>query len=87
MATCAKCKRSIVFVETSSGRRMPCDPDEVAIVPASTATVSGITEAGEIKRGRRATDGELEASPDVVRVRVSHFATCPSASHFRRGSR
>lgn len=47
----------MVWIKSTAGKPIPCDPPIVSIV----------TEAGEVVRGR-----------------VSHFATCPNAKSFRK---
>lgn len=80
-----------MFITTKHGKQMPCDAESIAILPSDVAhdgssrdIVSGITAGGQMLRGRRATREEIEANPDLDRVHVSHFATCPHAASFRK---
>ena len=86
MSVCKHCHRSIVWMEVTnaSGERKahPVDPEYIAIsvVPSKgkielasgELLVTGFTSEGNWTRGVRPPRSHVE------RVRVSHFATCPS---------
>jgi hypothetical protein len=72
-ATCRSCRAPVRWVETTSGKRMPLDPENtwpygnVIILHEDVAKVLGMP-------------------PSQGPSYTSHFATCPNAStHRRRG--
>lgn len=82
---CQRCEAPIVFITSVRGRPSPCNPEQIAIVAADVPKpdrVSGMTDDGEVVAGRIAT---ADDPPNVVvLIRISHFATCPSAASFRK---
>lgn len=82
MPRCSSCDEPIEWVLTQHAKKpMPVDPPYLVVTPDLKGTTIIVTDAGAIVRGVVA-----EAStPDTVRGRVSHFATCPSAGAHRSG--
>jgi hypothetical protein len=78
---CKTCKAPIHFVTSTNGRRIPCDPGVVVVVPGSGPDVV-VAQDGRVVRGTLDTS---EARPEGAVVGyVSHFATCPDAKAHRR---
>lgn len=75
MANCGSCNAPVIWVRTSTGKRMPVD---AAPVPNGNIILNGgqavYTQAG-CTIG--APDGKLY---------VSHFATCPNAKKHRKAT-
>lgn len=42
-AKCKGCQADIVWIKTTNGKNMPCDPKKVVIVTENGETVSGYT--------------------------------------------
>lgn len=83
---CQSCKAPIVWVVTATGHRIPLDPPVVEIVvgrgPASVTDDAGVTH-----RGTPTETAQPEMFAEVVRGRISHYATCPDADAWRGRSR
>lgn len=81
---CERCNAAIVFVRTARGHTAPVDPEQIPIVElqrdSGRPVVAGYDPAGKVQRGHAAGPDERP----FATVRVSHFATCPSADYFRR---
>jgi hypothetical protein len=89
LGRCRSCSATVVWVKTSAGKAMPCDPELFALTPCD-GPVTAVTVEGETVRGERLL-GSLEpgtagvsASFPVVLARISHFATCPNAARHRK---
>lgn len=86
---CRSCSASVVWVKTTAGKAMPCDPELFALVPGegsvTAVTVDGVTVRGERVFGplEPGTTG-VSAKFPVLLVRTSHFATCPNAARHRK---
>lgn len=89
MPRCGSCNAQIEWVKTQHAKRpMPVDPGYVTIVEDPAGRVVIVTDGGRIVRGTdRAPDvdlNNLDATAQLVRGRVSHFASCPHAAQHRR---
>jgi hypothetical protein len=95
---CKSCGDWIVFVITAArGRPMPCNPElvRVNLIPEKAA-VDADREASWRRTVLITLDGDVvrgyalpSPRPTSVKAvgRISHYATCPSATYFRERSR
>lgn len=84
MATCKGCGAPIVFVKLKSGKAIPCNPSPVFIEDKAGREII-VTVDGRISNGRQ--EHVKCQNQSAVRGYVSHFATCPKSTTFRkRGS-
>lgn len=67
-----------------SGKKMPVNEEEVALIPSEAGRVLAIMPEGEIIRGIACAES-YEAERWVY-ARLSHFATCSNADQHRRKS-
>ena len=79
MAQCRKCGAEIKFIKMLSGKWNPVDVAKRTIIKDGGNEVL-VTEDGKLIRG---TYASFEQGANGVGY-VSHFATCPAASEFRR---
>lgn len=77
MSVCRGCGNEIIWIRTTKGKAMPCDPVPVGFTPAGGPDTF-VTETGKVERGKRG--GEEKGY-------ISHFATCPMAGGFRKNER
>jgi hypothetical protein len=83
------CTARIAWIRTKRGKMAPVDPEpvEAHLVLGSTSgrRLSLMTEAGDMYAGERLE----EPGPRTTFVRgyVSHYATCPAHTQFRKGIR
>lgn len=77
---CRGCGASIVWIQTSAGRSMPCDAEPVSYREKAGAPGKIVTPNGMV------LSCELDVQPEEATGvgYVSHFATCPQAGKFRR---
>ena len=76
--TCRSCAAFIIWVVTAKGQRMPLDAAVTAIFDFPEGDDETTDHPGEA----------LGGSPwYMVKGHVSHFATCPQASQWRKGAR
>lgn len=81
---CRGCGRPIIWIKTPGGKSIPCDPREVAYWQCRGGRHRIVTRNGEV------VSAELEGMPGTMTGigYISHFATCPQATNFRkRGER
>lgn len=78
---CKKCEAPIRMIKMKSGKFMPVDSEPVSINIDPKSHASYVTLDGGVIRGVRQTGFP---NGDEVAVFVSHFATCPAATAFRR---
>jgi len=83
--TCRGCGAPIVWIETNSGKHMPCNPEEIEIDIAGAKTTAIITDDGRLEWGSPVNRNDLFPPAKTVKGRVSHFATCSTAKKFRKG--
>jgi len=84
MAKCKSCGAEIVWVRTETGRAMPLDPGEVALIESSQGSVLAVTASGKVIRGDIVGNS---CEDGYILARISHFATCPQADQHRRNNR
>lgn len=82
---CKACKRPIHFVQTVSGKLMPCEVEEVSFVIASDVAIEGaletfITLDGETKRGIRM---QTRTAKTFIGY-VPHWQNCPKFKRTRK---
>ena len=78
MSVCRSCGQTIHWIELVSGKRMPCDMEEVS---------TNECEIGDILvtlDGRTIKINETSKREDGY---VSHFSTCPQSDEWRTSSR
>jgi hypothetical protein len=80
---CKSCGKSIKWVETLGGKKMPVDPEIIAVIPTSSGDTTIVTDKGVVVKGNKE---ELKALAEGIAVAgyVSHFATCKDADQHRR---
>lgn len=86
-AKCSGCGAAIVWIETRMGKSMPCDPELVHVTldcPKGQADTTIVTDRGHTLRGKRVLDA-FGSQANLIVGRISHFASCGTASQFRRG--
>jgi len=92
MPKCKTCASPVVWIRTTAGRAMPCDPKRVEAwkppTPAEGITsqaerVTLITDQGDV------LTAFMQGGPGWTSVvgRISHFATCPDADKHRKDER
>jgi len=84
VSRCSSCGAEIVWLKTTAGKSMPCDPTPIAIVPGS-GSARVVTDEGEVISGRLADP--LFPDEGVKHGRVSHFSTCAFAASHRKAKR
>lgn len=77
---CRGCGAPIVFVKTTAGKQMPCNPGRVPFWIKKNGSGRVVTLSGEVLScefdGPRSTVSGFGF--------VSHFSTCPNAGSFRK---
>lgn len=79
MSECRSCGAEIEFVETKNGKQMPLD---VAESPCSRCNVDGL--GGEEAESDTADWADCVTCGGKGWLRLSHFATCPTAARHRK---
>lgn len=77
MSTCRGCGQQIDWIKTDKGKNMPLDPEYINYDEAEPYTVL-VTDSGHV-----VTVTPHQRQPNV-KGRISHFATCPKGSEFRK---
>lgn len=79
---CRACNADIVMVHAkSTGNLMPLEATEILVRTDAGGAVAGFDSEGVYVKG---VEVETEG-PGVLKIRKSHFASCPSAGRFRKG--
>lgn len=86
MSNCQGCGQDISWTQSSRGKWIPLDATFLYVTKAkvSTQKATVVDSQGIVVTGWVVADGDARLFPDAVRGRVSHFASCPKASEFRR---
>lgn len=79
MATCRSCGALIDWVEMESGNKMPVDREP----RPSWCPLPGQTVVLKV-HGRHSIVVRVPENAPLVRVGISHFATCPNADEHRK---
>jgi hypothetical protein len=79
---CKGCGAQIRWARTDRNRPMPVEPEPSLVVPEPEGALNVLLLDGRVTKARLASEGEQ----DAVQGYESHFARCPQASNFRRGS-
>ena len=80
---CRACGAPIRFIRLQNGKTMPVDAEPHKFIHYLDGEAIFVTEDGEVKRGDYADD--ITATEDMLSTGyISHFATCPGASTFRK---
>lgn len=79
MAVCRSCGAEIKFIKMKSGKWNPVNPGARTIIKDGGKEVL-VTESGELISGTFASLADGANAEGYI----SHFATCPNASRFRR---
>lgn len=80
---CKSCGKPVIWVKTARGNNMPIDAEGVRVVEDDTARSTFFDVNGGTFKARALDDGEHGGTVGYV----SHFATCPNASHHRGNRR
>lgn len=80
VSKCKSCGANIDWVLTESNKKIPVNKKEYNVVEDPEGDMKGVTQDGKVIRCSLA----MEGTPGAIKVRVSHFATCPDAEKFRR---
>ena len=81
MSTCKACGTLIEWVQTTTGKWMPLDPDPVHVIEG-VGTDRFVTEEGQVITGRLARLEERSLKTPVAFV--PHWRTCRGSGRFRR---
>lgn len=78
--TCKGCGKKIIWIKTSRGKSMPCDPKQVMYWETSKGHYRIVTPNGEVIA--------CELNGDVDRATgigyIPHWGTCPKCKDFKR---
>lgn len=77
---CTKCGARILWIKTSAGKNMPCDPDLITYWKDSKGKQRIVTPNGEVIACR--LEGDTQTATGVGYV--PHWGTCPCAKEFKR---
>lgn len=77
---CKGCGQEVFWIRTSGSKTMPCDPDPVAYWEKAKAKGKVVLANGQVVSC--VFDGDFNKATGIGYI--SHFATCPKASSFRR---
>ena len=73
--TCKGCGVQVLWIQTTAGNWMPCNPEAVFFTPGG-GPETFVTPRGKVERGKRSRGGQCGY--------ISHFATCPESKRFRK---
>jgi len=77
---CRGCGAEIIWIKTSAGKSMPCDPEPVPYWQKPKAPGKIVTPNGEILSCE--FEGNLSNATGLGYI--SHFSTCPKAEYFKK---
>lgn len=77
---CKSCGANIEWVTTENGKKIPVNINCIPAVEDPTGNINGVTYDGKVIKCRAVMAG-TEGS---IKVRISHFATCPQANQWRK---
>lgn len=76
---CRGCGADIVWIQTTAGKSMPCDPEPVIYWAKKGASGKVVTPNGEVISC--VFEGDINKATGIGYI--SHFSTCPEAGSFR----
>lgn len=76
MSRCKSCGAKIIWLPTTGGKSMPCDPEPIPYREDALGSMMIVTNDGRVVRAK------IDAASEAVGY-VSHFATCPDAEKWR----
>lgn len=78
--TCKACGKSIVWIQTTKGKSMPCDAEPVAYKEVKGGKEKIVTPNGEV------ISCTFDAKPDDMTGigYIPHWSTCPQANSFKK---
>ena len=78
--TCRSCGAPVTWIVTAEGKRCPLNQEQKHIAPKPGGRAWGFSEDGVTVKGEW-----CEADhPESIKVRESHFRTCPQATKWSR---
>ena len=80
MSKCKSCGAEIIWITTTTGKKMPVDAGAVQFHQDPAGKEIFVTNGGAVVRGTTAKKGDSGTSEGYN----SHFATCPFADQYRR---
>ncbi len=80
-STCRSCGARIVFIKSTKGRFIPCNPTVIRYKREEGGKEKVVLDTGEVVSCR--TDISADEMDGVGYI--SHFATCPNAKAHRKG--
>lgn len=82
MGKCRACGAPIMWIKTQTGKAMPCDAKVKWYIASPKGSQKVVLITGEVVTGEFTDDPKTATGIGYI----SHFATCPKASAFRRGA-
>ena len=79
MTTCKGCGARIIWLQTTNGKMLPCNPSPVGYREREGARGKVMTQGG------RVVSCDFTNEPGAETGYIPHFATCPNAADFKRG--
>lgn len=80
MSKCKSCGANIIWLNTESGKAMPCDAKPIPYKEDVTGNLTLVTPDGRVVRAKADMTSEKMGY-------TSHFATCPDAKNWRGARR
>lgn len=77
---CRGCGQPILWIKTTGGKSLPCDPDPLTYREAAKGRERIVTPNGEVL----ACEIESDTSKATGIGYKAHWSTCPKADDFRR---
>lgn len=81
MAKCRGCGEEIIFIKSSAGKFIPCNPSKVHYSNPGKGKARVVTQSGEVVS---CTVGADDTSKAVGVGYIPHWSTCKAASQFRK---
>lgn len=79
--SCKSCGQHIIWIRTSAGKSMPCNPEMITYKAQPGGREKIVTPNGEVHSAEIVKSG----TPDATGIGyISHFATCPNAARHRK---
>lgn len=81
MPKCRGCGKEIIWIRTTCGKAMPCDPEPVTYWAGKEFHSNIVTPNGEVVSCK--LNGYPQSATGIGYV--PHWATCPMADKFKKG--